>query len=451
MYRLEALAVSARTISIMLRRIIGSRTVTKAYCNVDNRPERMSVEINEIVDIYREGKHLCGWCYGRRQDGSEGWIADSAFLPPAPAVSPVSSAALPARPLSEGRLAAAESSTMQFAYVTTTCTLHTGELLTVQRSDTAQGTRLRKAPDEGAAATGIIVKNGMVVANISFTKNSGLELFFIQTETGEKGFLRAAHLVRGDQIPVVLQTPQTTQSTSVAEPSHIECWQRRNQMPSATSPAPAAMLEVIEIEERTISIYTFGLETLTEAMFWLCEDTGGGHKARIHDDDVRNALEEKDIEDVNLVYDVRRVTRDPDYRERRRRRPCRHIGIHPFILQEMLHSEHFDGFFTKVKRQINFQFRLNSTDEVKVAMYCKSGRHRSVAAATFLWHFAEFEGWVPKADRERGCRFVSCINHLSKPFWDSTCKGLCNKCRDTSWRDIVLGFALGRWKSYPLF
>ena len=75
--------------------------------------------------------------------------------------------------------------------------------------------------------------------------------------------------------------------------------------------------------------------------------------------------------------------------------------------------------------------------EVSVGLYCSKGRHRSVAAAMFLWHCLRQEGRAVK------------VEHLS--CWDGTCRGRCQECEgmaeNVALRDSAFENALRIWRA----
>ena len=155
--------------------------------------------------------------------------------------------------------------------------------------------------------------------------------------------------------------------------------------------------------QKRLRIWTFGLRTLERRQ--------------------RNR-----VENVDLVFDVR-TFHDPDCEWNR------HIGAHPEILHRMTTSPGFRYFLRDVRREVLSAFR--SRQALRVAFYCKRGRHRSVAASRVLKHIGTMEGWD-----------VTCVD-LCTHAWYTTCKGECQACceeNDDQRRRLALLRAWQQWR-----
>ena len=78
----------------------------------------------------------------------------------------------------------------------------------------------------------------------------------------------------------------------------------------------------------------------------------------------------------------------------------------------------------------------HSGGQATVALYCRSGKHRSVAIALILKHVLRAEGW-------------DCIElaHLSSRSWGQwCCNGRCNTCLDPARAQHAYAQALATWR-----
>ena len=164
----------------------------------------------------------------------------------------------------------------------------------------------------------------------------------------------------------------------------------------------------------TLKLVTFGLETCGDSHLEKgCEaQRGGGNRASFSDDELRQALQRKGEPSVDIIVDARRF-RDPHAE-----RETRHIGVNPTIISEMVHHRNFKAVLLEIKQQWRDCKNAGATDLV-VAVYCRSGKHRSVALAECLKHVAQ--------KLEKMC--VHQMKHLSKERWGSRiCTGWCTDC-----------------------
>ena len=99
-----------------------------------------------------------------------------------------------------------------------------------------------------------------------------------------------------------------------------------------------------------------------------------------------------------------------------------HIGTHPKIMTEMSNHPRFRTALGTVSDALKRYMRAgpSAVKPFTVAVFCRSGQHRSVAMATFLYHCLHWG---------MGMELVS-FDHLTD-FWRGTCRGTCPACRDS--------------------
>ena len=80
--------------------------------------------------------------------------------------------------------------------------------------------------------------------------------------------------------------------------------------------------------------------------------------------------------------------------------------------------------------------------EMVVAVYCRSGTHRSLAVAECLRHIG---------NTVEGLMFLAPVKHFTKPKWgNKVCKGMCEECQNDAdgLRQISLECAAALWQEY---
>ena len=80
--------------------------------------------------------------------------------------------------------------------------------------------------------------------------------------------------------------------------------------------------------------------------------------------------------------------------------------------------------------------------QMVIAVYCRSGKHRSVAIAECLRYIGE---------TVEGLMFLHPVKHLAKPTWGkSMCKGTRWKCKNDvdGLRQKCLEYAAAEWQTY---
>jgi len=201
--------------------------------------------------------------------------------------------------------------------------------------------------------------------------------------------------------------------------------------------APTQLLSIVRICETvgTLRLITFGLENCDSELINLGMDRGGAAFAEFYDEELREALARKQEPNVDLVLDARRFP-DPGATHN-----TRHIGVHPEIIERIVRHWHFTEYLRDVRRkwrEVRERRRLQSdrTTSMVIAVYCRSGKHRSIAVAECLKHIGQ---------RVEGLRFNG-RNDLSRPRWKNVCRGGCDECSTPSERkESALQHAVNIW------
>eukprot|EP00418_Pyrodinium_bahamense_P076976 CAMPEP_0179068408 /NCGR_PEP_ID=MMETSP0796-20121207/29987_1 /TAXON_ID=73915 /ORGANISM="Pyrodinium bahamense, Strain pbaha01" /LENGTH=510 /DNA_ID=CAMNT_0020765463 /DNA_START=109 /DNA_END=1641 /DNA_ORIENTATION=- len=173
-----------------------------------------------------------------------------------------------------------------------------------------------------------------------------------------------------------------------------------------------------------LQLLTFGLENCDNELVNRCMDwPKGGAEARLSDEELHKALGRLGFKRVDLIFDARKF---PDFRAQTL---TRHIGVHPEIISRITQHVHFPRYMRDVRRQWSRTLSLcmmgqrGVPTELVVAVYCRQGKHRSVAVAECIRHIAETVEHF----------HVQEVQHLSKARWGkNVCKGGCEECRDFS-------------------
>ena len=132
---------------------------------------------------------------------------------------------------------------------------------------------------------------------------------------------------------------------------------------------------------------------------------------------LRDALSRHGEHRVDIILDARRFP-DPE-----RHGTCDdryHSGMHPSVISRIVYHHNFQKYLRYVKH-IWKRWRASGPDLV-VALYCRSGKHRSVAIAECLRRIAgSIEGMC-----------VADVIHLSKCHWQCFRRGTCAECSEVS-------------------
>ena len=162
------------------------------------------------------------------------------------------------------------------------------------------------------------------------------------------------------------------------------------------------------VKHRKVTLSSFGLETLDHQLKNWCRQRGGGAYCSVPPSEVAAALRRAGI-DSNLIFDAR------DFPDPNSWALCQlgHSGRHYKIVANLICHPNFAKWLKDVKK--DFQDELEKTaGDISVAIYCRRGKHRSVAATVILRHILESEGY-------------ECEEwHLSNRRW--CCKLNCDVC-----------------------
>ena len=109
-----------------------------------------------------------------------------------------------------------------------------------------------------------------------------------------------------------------------------------------------------------------------------------------------------------------------DYSPGHRQISQKHIGTHPVIMHEMSNHPRFRGELGNVRDALVSYLRAGDAEPFTIAVFCRSGKHRSVAMATLVYHCLHWG---------MGMELVS-FDHLTD-YWRGTCRGTCEECRDS--------------------
>ncbi|CAJ1437244.1 unnamed protein product, partial [Effrenium voratum] len=169
---------------------------------------------------------------------------------------------------------------------------------------------------------------------------------------------------------------------------------------------------------RHILLGTFGLETLDYALADKTMEMGGGGSADVPEYLISESLSNMGFPS-EIILDARMFP-DPDAMHL-----TRHSGRHHLIISRLVQHRNFRVWLGIAKRRFREVVtrieRRGPRSEMKlsVAVYCRRGKHRSVAAACILHHIFQAEGFQ-----------CPDIKHLSYKHWKSCCKMACKECQE---------------------
>eukprot|EP00929_Paragymnodinium_shiwhaense_P095160 TRINITY_DN56118_c0_g4_i2.p2 TRINITY_DN56118_c0_g4~~TRINITY_DN56118_c0_g4_i2.p2 ORF type:complete len:283 (+),score=63.15 TRINITY_DN56118_c0_g4_i2:210-1058(+) len=235
-------------------------------------------------------------------------------------------------------------------------------------------------------------------------------------------------------------------NAAVAEPAR-QAAVPAPQLPPALPPPLLPTAELGAAPTLSAQLLTFGLENCDNDLVNACmKYDKGGSEAKFSDAMLRDALHRLGYYHVDYIVDARRFP-DPDGQSR-----TQHIGINPAIMARISKHAGFPTFMRQWRRDM--QTKLDKyrrvfaqqadlgelNHEFVVAVYCKSGKHRSVAVAEmFAFIFREVERFpdVPE------------VVHLSRARWGrNICKGGCLECKPFSeLRQASLQRAADLWRA----
>jgi len=368
-----------------------------------------------IVEHVGSSSDEVGWLYGRTYDGSSGWF-------PQEVVELIKSP--PAQALSESL-----------------------DTLIHRRADKpSMSSYLRDRPNDEETQTKetsrLVIPGERV--QVLETCNGWFRINRIECKKGVlEGWIKARHLyapMPARPCPSLAANPVTHAVTECRD-CHESCDRASGQhsskpspgefavAPQQTSCAPSPSIAAPPpCPEILVTIYTFGLEKLDSELVNMCADVdGGGAFLRVETAKLHEIFRRHVKGDVHVFKDTRSFF-DPSN--------VQHIGVHPTILSGMVANRGFRRWLASLRDEV--KQAASQTNHIRVAFYCKSGRHRSVAGARLFKHCAEAEGW--------GCEQVE---HLSRKHWKHICQGTCAECREdaeSSERTEALRKALAWWR-----
>lgn len=171
-----------------------------------------------------------------------------------------------------------------------------------------------------------------------------------------------------------------------------------------------------------IQLATFGLTNCDPRLCEFCNESGQSPAFLKFWDDtpLREALDRLGFNAVDLVEDARCFP-DPEGAYELNR----HTGRNPEIMIRLCKHRNFERWLRDVKRHLKDAIQRESSQgappTIKIAVYCRAGKHRSVAAALVLEFVLKQEGFECLETR-----------HLSSRAWKSpNCRGLCDECKST--------------------
>jgi hypothetical protein len=166
--------------------------------------------------------------------------------------------------------------------------------------------------------------------------------------------------------------------------------------PPPLQPALQASRQLRKPIAGSLRLITFGLENSDSDLYNRCMDEGRangdrgpcGAYAQFEESELRAALERKKERDVDLVLDARRFP-DPGAQHN-----IRHIGVHPDIICGIVYHSNFRSYLKDVRslwREAMSKKRSQpgALPQLVIALYCKAGKHRSVAVAEVLRSIGE--------------------------------------------------------------
>lgn len=191
---------------------------------------------------------------------------------------------------------------------------------------------------------------------------------------------------------------------------------------SQQRPNQAAAKQPAQQVQPVIELVTFGLENLDSSLYDRCrEHPGGGASVQIPDADLKDILRTGRNEDVDIFLDARMFP-DPEAFTL-----TRHSGRHYKIVQRLCQHRNFPTWlknawhkFRKVAEARGEMWsRKQLMKPVTIGVYCRAGKHRSVAAAGILKHIFTATGYMCPE-----------VRHLSYAMWGrNCCKGRCEECQ----------------------
>ena len=157
-------------------------------------------------------------------------------------------------------------------------------------------------------------------------------------------------------------------------------------------------------------LLTFGLANTEEELVRLCDNSkDGGACIYVEDYILKDALHRLGEPHVDLVLDARNFP-DPH-----RRKITSHPGFYPENMNRIVQNTEFKPYLEDIskkkwRRAVTKQMeaRPGLPLQMVVAVYCRSGKHRSLAVAECLSHIGE---------TVEGLMFLAPVKNFAKPRW----------------------------------
>ena len=191
--------------------------------------------------------------------------------------------------------------------------------------------------------------------------------------------------------------------------------------------------------KKTLRILTFGLETCDQELVNECRHGPfDGARAQFTDDQLREAMHRQGEDVVALFSDARNFP-DPDCHKY----GFYHYGKNPHIICRICKNRKFPQWIRGLKWHVYAATNNLQQPLVTIALYCKKGKHRSVACAYIVQRIFREMGWSCPEPK-----------HLSRQNWKSSCgEDACTTCHPATPNldvELELERALKMWQALPV-
>ena len=182
----------------------------------------------------------------------------------------------------------------------------------------------------------------------------------------------------------------------------------------------------------SIHLVSFGLEELEHpnGPFGRIVSSlpGGGLSAQFSHSELYRAVRRARRLHVDAFADVRGAVGRGRFPNPAGLRCGHHVGFHPTIVAGLVNAPYFREWLGMVKRTVHNLYHHSSESDCDktLALYCKSGRHRSVAAVFILKHCLRGE-LSSESDSGEGWFVTTSHVTLQRGRWRG-CEGTCPEC-----------------------